>query len=255
MKNLLKLGIGNAKLKNDVAIFDIVAGETCPFAKDCAEKVDRVTGLLIKNPEAKFRCFAATSELISKAARVKRWHNLDLLRECKTSQEIADLIIASFEADKKAIVAPKVRVHSSGDFFNQMYFDAWMIVANTMPEKTFYAYTKSFKYWVARLDSIPANFHLNASRGSKNDELIEQYNLKNVEIVFSEEEAIKKGLEIDHDDSHCYNREVKKFALLIHGVQKAGSDAMKSVLALKAKGIMGYHRGTIGEGRIEIKAA
>ena len=255
MKNLLKLGIGNAKLKNDVAIFDLPAGHTCPFAKDCAEKVNPATGLLEKNPEAKFRCFAATSELISKAARVKRWYNLDSIKECKTSQEIADLIIASFEADKKAIVAPKVRVHSSGDFFNQMYFDAWMIVANTMPEKTFYAYTKSFKYWVARLDSIPANFHLNASRGSKNDELIEQYNLKNVEIVFSEEEAIKKGLEIDHDDSHCYNREVKKFALLIHGVQKAGSDAMKSVLALKAKGIMGYHRGTIGEGRIEIKAA
>lgn len=255
MENLLKLGIGNAKLKNDVAIFDIVAGETCPFAKDCAEKVDRITGLLIRNPEAKFRCFAATSELISKAARNKRWHNLDLLRECKTSQEIADLIIASFEADKKAKNAPKVRVHSSGDFFNQKYFDAWMIVAKAMPEKTFYAYTKSFKYWVARLDSIPENFHLTASKGSKHDELIEQYNLKNVEIVYSEEEAIEKGIEIDHDDSHCYNREVKRFALLIHGTQAAGSDAMNAVLKLRSKGVMGYQRGSIGEGRTEVKAA
>ncbi len=249
MRNLLKLGIGNAKLKNDVAIFDLPASWTCPFAKDCAEGVDRVTGLLIKNPEAKFRCFAATSELISKAARVKRWHNLDTINECKTAEEIADLIADSFEADKKAKNAPKVRVHSSGDFFNQKYFDAWMIVAKTMPEKTFYAYTKSFKYWVARLDSIPENFHLTASKGSKHDELIEQYNLKNVEIVFSEEEAVEKGIEIDHDDSHCYNREVKRFALLLHGTQPKGSKASEAISKMHKKGIYGYQRGKIGENR------
>ena len=37
MENLLKLGSGNAKLENDVAIFDLPASFTCPFAKDCAE--------------------------------------------------------------------------------------------------------------------------------------------------------------------------------------------------------------------------
>ncbi len=246
---LLRFGIGNAKLKNDVAIFDLVAGTTCPFAKDCAERVDRVTGLLIRNPKAKFRCFAATSELISSAARRKRWHNFEALKAAKTTKGMAQLIIDSLNADKKAANAIKVRVHSSGDFFSEKYFKAWMIVAKAMPEKTFYAYTKSFRFWVSNMDEVPSNFHITASRGSKDDSLIELYNLKNVEIVFSEDEAIQKGIEIDHDDSHCYDRNCKKFALLIHGAQPAGSKASKAVQELKKHGITGYHRGTRGKGR------
>ena len=249
MTNLLKLGIGNAKLKNDVAIFDLPAGHCCPFSKDCAEKVDRVTGKLIPNPNAKFRCFAAVSELISTAAREKRWHNFDLLRSKKTATAMAKLIIDSFKDDEKAFLAPKVRIHSSGDFFSQTYFDAWLLVAKAMPEKTFYAYTKSFRYWVARINEIPENFHLTASTGSKDDTLINLYNLKNVEVVFSVEEANEKGLEIDHDDSHCYDRSVTKFALLIHGTQAAGSKAMESVMKLRKEGTMGYQRGNVGKGR------
>lgn len=246
---LLKFGIGNAKLTNDVAIFDLPAGWTCCQSKDCGDKVDPKTGLLIKNPNAKFRCFAATSELISSAARRKRWHNFELLKTAKTAEKMAQLIIDSLNADKKTAAAPKVRVHSSGDFFNQTYFDAWMLVAKAMPGKTFYAYTKSLTFWVTRLHEIPENFHITASRGSKNDELIEKYDLKNVEIVYSIEEAIAKGIEIDHDDSHCWDRNCKKFALLIHGVQPKGSPAMAAVNKLKNDGIYGYQRGTKGKGR------
>jgi len=254
MHKLLKLGIGNAKLKNDVVIFDLPAGHSCKFAKHCAESVNPTTGLLNINPKAKFRCFAATSELISKAARNKRWHNFELIKEQKSAIKMAKLIIASINADDKTRVAPKVRIHTSGDFFNQIYFNAWLMVAKAMPHKTFYAYTKSLKFWVARLNEIPLNFHLTASKGGKTDSLIDKYNLKNVEVVFSIEEAENKGLEIDHDDSHCYDRNCKKYALLIHGVQAAGSFASKSIIALKKQGINGYHRGHVGAGR-QIKAA
>jgi hypothetical protein len=246
---LLKFGIGNAKLENDVAIFDIPASWTCPFAKDCGDKVDPVTGKMIFNPKAKFRCFAATSELISSAARRKRWHNFELLKTAKTAQKMAELIIDSLNADKKTAAAPKVRVHSSGDFFNQIYFNAWLLVAKAMPGKTFYAYTKSLKFWVARLHEIPENFHITASRGGKTDSLIEKYDLKNVEIVYSIEEAIEKNIEIDHDDSHCWDRNCKKFALLIHGTQKANSPAMDAVMKLRANGTFGYQRGNIGKRR------
>jgi hypothetical protein len=191
-QKLLRFGIGNAKLKNDVAIFDLVAGYTCPFAKDCGDKVDPKTGKMIFNPKAKFRCFAATSELISPAARNKRWGNFNLLKTAKTAQKMADLIIASINADKKAKKAPKVRIHSSGDFFNQTYFNAWLLVAEALPEKTFYAYTKSLSFWTSRINEIPTNFHLTASRGGKLDFLIETFNLKRVEIVYSFEEAIEK---------------------------------------------------------------
>ena len=255
MKKLLKIGIGNAKLNSEIATFDLPAGHTCPFAKDCAEKVNPKTGKLIVNPNAKFRCFAATSELISVAARKKRWHNFDLLKAAKTAEKMAELIIASIEANKKATNAPKMRIHTSGDFFNEEYFKAWMIVAKSTPEKIFYAYTKSLKYWVKNIDLVPENVHITASRGGKNDNLIEKHSLKNVVVVYSIEEAEAKGLEIDHDDSHCFDRECTQFALLIHGTQAAGSKASKSVQTLRKKGIMGYQRGKKGKGRKEKQAA
>lgn len=247
---LLKLGLGNAKLGKTVVTFDIPAGWTCPFSKDCAEKVNPITGKLITNPNAKFRCFAATSELISSAARRKRWHNFNLLKELKSSAKMAELIIASINADSKTAIAPLVRIHTSGDFFNQTYFNAWLLVAKAMPEKTFYAYTKSLKFWVAQLGNIPENLHLTASYGGKNDNLIDQFKLKSVIIVFSNEEAKEKGLEIDHDDSHAYSPLIKKFALLLHGTQPKNSPASKAVQKLRNEGVFGYQRGKVGKGRI-----
>jgi len=251
---LLKFGIGNAKLKGDVGIFDLPASWSCPRSKDCGDKVNPVTGKLIKNPNAKFRCFAATSELISPATRRKRWHNFNLIKECKTTDKIAELIINTFKNDDKLSKVAKIRIHSSGDFFNENYFKAWMLVAKAMPEKIFYAYTKSFVYWIKNTKTISSNFHIIASSGSKDDKLIEQYNLKTAEIVYSLQEAIDKGLEIDHDDSHCYDRNCQKFALLIHGPQIANSEASHAVMKLRHEGIMGYVRGKISKGRTQIAA-
>ncbi len=249
MIKLLKLGVGNAKLNKDMAIFDLPAGWTCPYAKDCGDKVCPTTGKLIKNAFAKFRCFSATSELVSPTARRKRWYNLELIKSCKTSDDMANLIATSILTNKDTKKASKVRIHTSGDFFNEKYFKAWLTVAKLMPEKMFYAYTKSLKFWVANIDDIPENFHLTASEGGKTDNLIELHSLKSVTIVYSEEEAVEKGLEIDHDDSHCYDRNCKKFALLIHGTQPKGSKAMEAVMTLRKKGVMGYDRGKIGKGR------
>jgi hypothetical protein len=39
----------------------------------------------------------------------------------------------------------RVRVHESGDFYNQEYLDKWFVVAQGYPDLTFYAYTKSFQ--------------------------------------------------------------------------------------------------------------
>jgi len=117
-----------------------------------------------------------------------------------------------------------------------MYFDAWIEYARRNPSRIFYAYTKSLPYWIARIDSIPANLSLTASRGGRMDNLINKYNLKEAVVVFSEEEAEKLGLEIDHDDSHAIANDGKSFALLLHGTQKAGSNASKSISAMRNNG-------------------
>jgi hypothetical protein len=134
-----------------------------------------------------------------------------------------------------------VRIHVSGDFYNQNYFDAWCSVARIYANRTFYAYTKSLTFWVARLSTIPTNFVLTASKGGRYDDLIAKHNLKYAEVVYTEADAAAKGLEIDHDDYHAIIG-TKPFALLLHGGQPAKSLASKALSVLKKQGIGGYPR-------------
>lgn len=133
-----------------------------------------------------------------------------------------------------------VRIHVSGDFFNENYFKAWLNVAANNPKIVFYAYTKSLHFWVKHKKSIPKNFRLTASKGGKMDFLISEHRLKYAEVIFSEQEAIDKGLELDHDDSHAIEGK-KPFGLLLHGTQPAGTDASKAWELIK-KSIGGYSR-------------
>jgi len=229
----LKFGKGNAKLGKKVMTFSLPAGYSCPFAKDCLSKADKDTGTLTDGKHTQFRCFSASSESIYKNTRIAHWHNYDALKGLKTEQ-MAELINASIPKN-----TGMVRIHVSGDFFNQAYFDAWMLVANINPAVVFYAYTKSIGYWVERLGSIPANLKLTASFGGKNDKLIEKHNLKSARVVYSYAEAEELGLEIDHDDSHAFKTDYS-FALIIHGGQPKGSAASKAKQALKKEGWEGY---------------
>jgi len=82
---------------------------------------------------------------------------------------------------------------------------------------------------------------LTASRGGWFDEKIEENAFKCAEVVFSEEEAAQKGLEIDHDDSHAaFGKE--SFALLLHGTQPKGSEASKALSKLRKAGKGGYKK-------------
>ena len=104
-----------------------------------------------------------------------------------------------------------------------------------MPDKLFYAYTKSLKMWTEYSYNLPSNFVLTASRGGHHDELIDAEDLKCAEVVFSEEEAAEKELEIDHDDSHAAKPSLRNqsFALMLHGTQPKGSTAADALKVLK----------------------
>lgn len=219
MNELLVFGTGNAKLSKAIATFSLPAGWTCPMAHRCLSKSDRFTGKVTDGPDAHFRCFAATGEARATTVRAARWRNLELLQKAKTVQGMADLIQSSFP-----LFIDYVRIHPSGDFFSENYFKAWLNVAINNPKVVFYAYTKSLHFWIKYKKQIPKNFRLTASKGGKLDSLIKKHRLKFAEVVFSVEEARRKGLEIDHDDSHAIDSK-KPFALLLHGTQKANTTA------------------------------
>jgi hypothetical protein len=233
---ILTFSKSNAKISHPY--FSLPAGYSCPFAKQCKSTADRETGKVSDYKDTLFRCYAASQEAIYKNTRSMRWRNFDLLREAKTKDEMAKLLIDSIKYAKLES-ASLIRIHESGDFFNQEYFDAWIEVAKAFPSTTFYAYTKALPYWVARISSIPTNFKLNASKGGRFDDLIEKYSLKYAEVVFSVEDARAKKLYIDKDDKLAWAQD-RPFAILLHGTQPKGSEASSALSALKKQGFTGY---------------
>jgi len=235
MNNRLFFANGNAKI-DKTKIFSLPAGWSCPFAKDCLAKVPRFGGPIITGPDAQFRCYAASGESLFQNTRDSRWNNFDLVKGKSINQIVAllDNEIARF-SKKYAII----RIHGSGDFFSQDYFDAWVEVVRRYPNKLFYAYTKALPFWVNRLGSIPHNLKLTASRGGKFDYLIEKHGLVSVKVVFSEKEAKDLGLKIDHDDSLA-RKANKNYAVLLHGVQPSGTQAAKAWELIRRKGRGGY---------------
>ena len=206
-------------------------GYSCPAALECLSKANRITGKVTDGKFAQYRCYAASDEAYSPQARALRWNNFDQLRQCNTSDDMASLLIDALPAN-----AQIVRVHVSGDFFNESYFLAWLEVARQKPDVTFYAYTKSIDYWINHIDSIPANLKLNASYGGRQDQLIDKHNLKSVRIVFDPIAAAVLSLEIDHDERHAIEG-LDSFALLLHGTQPKGSDAGKALKSLRERKI------------------
>jgi hypothetical protein len=232
VNELLSFQKGNSKLGKSIYTFSLPSGYTCPFAKDCLAKVNRLTGKLTDGPYTQFRCFSASQEALFPSVRKSRWDNFEKVKNAIKNNTLVDLILNSIP--KKATI---IRVHVAGDYYNQAYFNAWMEVAKRLPSVTFYAYTKSIGYWVNQLGNIPSNFKLNASYGGKQDSLIEQYNLKSVKVVYTVEQA--GDMVIDHDDTSAFMQD-KSFCLLLHGVQPKGSEASKALSVLKKQGIHGY---------------
>lgn len=223
---------GNAKLGRETYTFALPAGSTCPGALDCLAWVDPDTRRIKDGRHQIFRCFAASQEVAFPTVFAARLHNWVELRKAATREAMTQLILDSLPES-----AVKVRVHDSGDFFSQAYFDAWMAAAEARPQTIFYAYTKSISFWIKRLLEIPENFRLNASLGGKQDHLVLRLDLKRVQVVFHPEEAEKIGIPIDHDDSLASENTVQEFALLLHGGQPKDSTAGAALKRLKTEGV------------------
>ena len=240
MTNLLKFGEPNAKLKKlakklklKLKTFSLPAGHTCPGAKDCLSKANRETGKITDGPDTVFRCFAASAEAVYPSLRKAVWHNFDLIKKSLLNswryklnkvEQLKKLILDSLP------VCDIVRVHVGGDYFSKEYLEAWIEVAKAKPDVIFYSYSKSLKFMAEY--ALPENLILTASRGGRHDDLIDLHGWKEAVVVYSEQEAIDKGLDIDHDDEHAAFGQ-DDFALLIHGTQPKGSAASQALQVIK----------------------
>ena len=227
---LLSISMENAKL--DHPYISLPAGYTCPFADLCKTLIPRdrrkIHNKLVQD-YGEVRCYGGSEEAIYPNAQEMRWRNKDLLDQFDEAGK-TELILKSLKYfEQKHGKIDVFRIHESGDFYDMEYFDSWLEVARQRPEILFYAYTKSLPFWIERMGDIPDNMKLVASVGGKRDDLISKHDLKYAVIVNSPEEAANLKLPIDVDDTLAYKHD-GNFALLIHGTQKAGSEAMKNSL-------------------------
>lgn len=121
MNNPIKLSRGNAKIEKAL-IWNLPAGITCPGAtKMCAES-----------------CYAKDSAIrFPNVVPQARSRNLEISK----SPEFKNLMIQKLKRSR----LPRMRIHESGDFFNQKYLNDWVAIIKQDPKRTFWAYTKSWK--------------------------------------------------------------------------------------------------------------
>lgn len=176
--------------------FNLPAGWSCPYADKCKIKIDRETGKF-DNQSKEFRCYAASSEKFP-AVRKSRWENFEAIK------------------NDEEIIIPKgathIKIHGSGDFFSQEYFDKWLMVAKNNPDVLIWTFTKLITFLINRLNDILPNFKIIASKGGLQDDLIEKHNLIYAE-VFTDINKLPKNMPIDTDDSWAMRGDTS-FALL-----------------------------------------
>jgi len=177
--------------------FNLPAGYTCPYGKECKICVNEKTGKFNKMGD-RFRCYAASGERYP-SVRKRRWENY---------RSILNGELIELPKDAKY-----VRIHASGDFFSQEYFDKWLVVCRENPQITFWAFTKSLPFWLNRIKEIPENLHLQASYGGYKDYLIKENRLKYAKVFMTTKEAKASGLPIDTDDKYAMSGK-QSFALV-----------------------------------------
>lgn len=219
--------------------FDLLSGWACPQADKCQSRAILVDGKrrIQDGPNTEFRCFSASQEVVYTSVYNLRKSNFDAIRTIIARTDLIDDQKVAEVASLLQAHLPKnagiVRIHVAGDFFNRIYFRAWLQVIMDNPSILFYAYTKALNYWIddMKIVNLISNLVLTASRGGRLDSKIDEYGLRESIVLQDENEASDFNLEVDNDDSHAAipGSRNKSFALIIHGTQPAKPKVKKAV--------------------------
>lgn len=114
--------LGNHKLPKTTAIFNLPRLKTCPGATELCKKF----------------CYAGKAEKI--------YPQVPAYRERKYQLSLSSSFVNEISSELEHL-GPKIdaiRIHESGDFYDQEYLNKWVEIANKFSGLKFYAYTKSY---------------------------------------------------------------------------------------------------------------
>lgn len=129
--NPLRMSTGNKKIV-DTLIFNMPAGKNGTCGQTCQG------------------CYALKASRLYPNVKVQREHNKYLFDNHKDT--LLTLLLTQLHYSDLQVV----RVHESGDFFSQEYLNFWIDIASLLPDKLFYAYTKT----VNLFGNVPDNFNI-----------------------------------------------------------------------------------------------
>ncbi|NDG29282.1 hypothetical protein EB118_04165 [bacterium] len=102
-----------------------------------------------------------------------RFSNVAQAFERRLAATQSNLFIDAMLSDIDKQKAERIRIHDSGDFYNEEYLDRWIRIMRARPEVEFYAYTKMVSLFKRRSQDLPKNFTVIYSFGGTEDKLID----------------------------------------------------------------------------------
>lgn len=151
LDNMVSVSRGNMKLKpskeHKFIIWNLPAIKTCPYATE----------------HCKGSCYAIKAEKQYPDCLPARERNFKASMESDFVELMSAYIHkACTHVNYRKAETVVVRIHESGDFYNQEYFNKWLAIANNcmdIPNVHFMAYTKSVKF----VHDVPHNMTIRYS--------------------------------------------------------------------------------------------
>lgn len=191
-----RISWNNSKLKLDgIASFNLPPISTCPAAGDC-----------------KKYCYATQGNQWFKSGYLRRVAAYKATLE----PDFVQIMVAHLISERVKIL----RIHDSGDFYSPQYMLKWFQIAESLPNVTFYAYTKQIVLMRKLWNRKPENIKLIQSIGGKFDALIDS-NRPHAKIFLSLAELLSANYtDTSESDRPAATIGVNNIGLIIHGVKK-----------------------------------
>lgn len=165
-------------------------------------------------------CYAKQGRYAMPNVIAARQHNLEMSQ----NPYFVDFVVADLERMRKVNT---VRIHDSGDFYDQEYYDKWCAIATMLPEITFYAYTKTVNMdlWSHK----PDNLKITQSLGGKHDESV-NLDMPHSRIFATHEDRVNAGYVDGNVNDVPAIEGLVQIGLVYHG-QKKLTDSQKRYFA------------------------
>lgn len=232
-RNLKKIGI--VRFIRSVGSINLPSGVTCDAANECyayAKKdknsLNKTGTVLVRNSVYSDEngkdyggwCYAAEEENQYSDARKARYYNLTNLLRIPNVADIAYSLYQSIKINRLEVV----RISSAGDFKNIEYYLAWLLVAEVLPEVSFFGYTKILPYIVEFRSMWSENIRIQYSFGGiyDNDLTYDENGFPTIPTAFvgltPDDYPLYDRVCIDHEDTRDYEYIMagRTFVLPIH---------------------------------------